>query len=119
MSLQLKPENLAAAYDYLRTTPPFSSWKLPPSDEVEFAVTRHRDREGDHCVYQYTAEHVIRVSSAAIKTTDALMQVIAHEMLHARQEITKTARRGEHNPQFRTIARRICKVHGWPTETFV
>ncbi len=119
MALLLTPQMLAAAYEYLRTTPPFKAWKLPHADEIELAVTLHRDREGDHCVYQRTTEHIIRVSAAAIKTTDALMQVMAHEMLHARQEITKTARRGGHNADFKRLAKRVCRYHGWDETKFV
>jgi len=38
---------------------------------------------------------------------------------HARQEITKTARRGGHNKEFHRLARRVCKVHGWDVRLFV
>lgn len=110
---------LETAYEYLRSTSPFKSWKLPPVEEIELAVTRHRDREGDHCVYRRTQDHIIRVSAAAIKTTDALMQVMAHEMCHAYQEQTKTARRGEHNTEFKRLAKRVCRYHGWETAHFI
>lgn len=117
--LLLTPHSLAAAYDYLRTTPPFKGWKLPDSDAVEFAVTKHRDREGDHNVYKRGGEHIIRVSSHVIKTTDALMQVIAHEMLHMRQEIAKTISRVSHNREFKRLGRRVCRHHGWDAVRFV
>src|SRR3990167_10802079 len=84
MTLLLTPAALSAAYEFLRTTSPFRGWKLPHADEVEFHVTRHRDREADHEVRR--REHTIRVSSRTIKTTDALMQAMAHEMIHAYQD---------------------------------
>lgn len=119
MTLPLTPHVLAAAYEYIRATAPFKSWRLPEAEAVEFCVTNHRDREGDHCVYQRTTEHIIRVSSYAITTTPALMIVMAHEMIHERQEIARTARRGGHNAEFHRLAKRVCKVHGWDARLFV
>ena len=119
MTLPLTPQVLATAYEYLRATTPFAGWKLPSADEVEFCVTNHRDREGDHCVYKRTTEHIIRVSSYMITTTPALLIVMAHEMIHEWQEITKTARRGGHNKEFHRLAQRVCKVHGWDVRLFV
>ena len=118
MTLPLTPHVLAAAYEYLRATTPFKSWKLPPADEVEFGVTQHRDRDGDHSSYQRTNEHIIRASTYWVKTTDALMQVMAHEMIHVRQQITKSARHGGHNMEFQRLAKRVCKVHGWHPHLF-
>lgn len=119
MTLPLTPHMLASAYEYLRTTPPFARWKLPHADEVEFSVTRHRDREGDHCTYKYTDAHVIRASTYYIKTTDALMQVIAHEMLHALQHYRKTTPKNRgHNAEFKRLSARICAIHGWNRHLF-
>jgi SprT-like family len=119
VTLPLTPHVLEAAYAYLRATSPFAGWKLPHSDEVEFAVTKHRDREGDHGVYCRTTEHIITVSSYYIKTTAELMVVMAHEMVHEKQEIAKTARRGGHNKEFHRLAKRVCKVHGWDVRLFI
>lgn len=121
MSLPLTPHILAAAYEYLRATQPFSAWKLPPAEEVEFGVTRHRDREADHGLYKRTMEHCIRVSSAKVKASDSLIQAIAHEMIHAYQDgIKRTgSRRVDHNKEFDRLAARVCSVHGWDVEKFL
>lgn len=119
MSLPLTPHILAAAYEYLRTTQPFSGWKLPPADEVEFGVTRHRDREGDHSTYRRTTEHIIRVSAYYVKTTQALLICLAHEMIHAHMELSKTTQRNDHGTTFKCLARRVCRVHGWEVEKFL
>lgn len=37
--LHLTLEMLEGAYEYLRTTPPFRRWKLPPGADIEFHVT--------------------------------------------------------------------------------
>lgn len=117
MTPLLTPHSLAAAYDYLRTTLPFRAWKLPLADEVEFCVTRHRDREADHNTYRRTDEHIIRVSSYVVKTTDGLMQAMAHEMIHAKQVVAGTSTR--HNADFKRLANRVCALHGWKYDSFL
>lgn len=118
MTLPITPAALAAAYEYLRTTPPFKGWKLPHADEVEFRVTRHRDREADHEVLR-RRNHIIRVSAVRIKTTDALMQAMAHEMVHGYQDgIARTDTRAIHNSEFKRLAQRVCRMHGWHYEGF-
>ena len=77
MTLPLTPAVLAAAYEYLRATSPFKGWRLPHCDEVEFSVTRHRDRMADHTTYCYTLDHVIRASTYHIKTTNDLIEAVA------------------------------------------
>lgn len=118
MTLPLTPDSLAAAYDYLRTTPPFKRWKLPVSDEVEFRVTRHRGEYGAHDVRR--SEHCVWVSSSIVTTTERLMMTMAHEMLHAYQDgIAKTATRTVHNREFHRLAARVCKSHGWAVGEFI
>ncbi len=46
MTLPLTPEMLRACYEFLRSTPPFRRWSLPPGDEIGFHVTRNRTRIG-------------------------------------------------------------------------
>lgn len=117
--MHLTPDMLAHAYEYLRTTPPFRRWKLPHADVVEFEVHRSREREGDHCTYKRTLDHCIGVSSYNIKTTNALLQVMAHEMVHAYQARTRATRGTGHNKAFHKLAARVCKHHGWAVEGFV
>ena len=119
MTLPLTPHVLVAAYEYLRATAPFRRWALPPADEVEFCVTRHRDREGDHDVRGAQRDHVLRVSSYWIKTTSELMEVMAHEMIHAKQRMTRTASNDKHNAEFHRLAQRVCQQHGWDKIEFM
>ena len=119
MTLPLTPRVIEAAYEYLRATEPFSAWHLPHADDVEFAVTRHRDREGDHSTYRGTTEHIIRVSSYHIKTTRTLLVCLAHEMIHAHMDRAKLNQRNDHGSQFKRLAARVCSVHGWEVEKFL
>src|SRR3990167_7488256 len=115
MSLPLTPALLEAAYEYLRATPPFRAWHLPPATGVKFVVTKHRDREGDHGVEG--GVDILRVSSNVIGHTNSLLQVIGHEMIHMRQAVQKV--RSNHNADFHRMARRACKYHGWDVKLFV
>lgn len=115
----MNPHTVVAAYAFLRETSPFNKWKLPPADEVEFHVTRHRDREADHTIYCDTQDHIIRVSAYYVKTTLQLMVAVAHEMVHMRQVRTGTeSRRCMHNAHFKRTAKRVCQVHGFDFSTF-
>lgn len=112
MSLPLTPHMLAAAYEYLRSTPPFKAWNLPEADVVEFHITRHVDREADHTTFTITGEHRIRVSENVVGTTDTLMQALGHEMIHA-------AKGHAHGIAFRRAAKRACFLHGWDEKRFL
>jgi len=122
MTLPITPDSLTAAYEYLRTTPPFKSWRLPHADAVEFHVTRHRDREADHRVYcktraDMTLRHIIRVSAYHITTTAKLMEAVGHEMIHMHQAVM--GNKVQHSPQFNRWNARMCEVHGWAVVGFV
>lgn len=120
MTLPLTPRILAGAYEYLRTTPPFLRWKLPPAEEVEFHVLQTKLLEADHTVYERTDEHVIRVSAGKIGFTSNLMPAMAHEMIHARQVISKTETPNTtHNAEFHRLAKLVCRYHGWDYKLFV
>lgn len=128
MTLHLTPGVLAAAYEYLRATLPFKRWKLPHADEVEFHVTRHRDRQGDHALYTSgdghmirRGDHSIRMSASTTKTTGDLLLFLAHEMVHAYQDgvARSGSRRVAHNREFLRLSRLVCRAHGWPADEFV
>src|SRR5438128_409565 len=84
MSLPITPETLAAAYDFLNTTPPFSKWNLPESDDVKFIVSKS-DR--DIAAYRWNGEqHTICLSAKFIGHTLTLYIYLAHEMVHMHLE---------------------------------
>ena len=121
MTLALTPAALAGAYEYLRTTPPFKGWKLPHADEVEFHVTRHRDRYGDHNEIPRPVEHCIRVSEVNVTTTGDLLELMAHEMIHGYQDVVRKTgnKRWPHNAEYKRLAKRVCDSHGWKLEGFI
>lgn len=113
--LVLTPEMLAAAYDYLQTTPPFCSWNLPESEDITFKTMRHKINAADWS--RDGGRHIIRVNLWHT-TTDALMMRLAHEMIHAHEDHNSCGTRGEHSAAFKEWAREVCALHGWDTGLF-
>jgi hypothetical protein len=120
MNLPLTPETLAAAYEYLRSTPPFNKWKLPPSGEVLFKVAKTRHKQG---WYQWDgSRHTITASTGRIAQSHTLLVLMAHEMIHLYLEIkgweSKKGSNDVHNAAFRKFAVRVCKYHGFDPKAF-
>jgi len=120
VSLILTPENLATAYDYLRSTQPFSRWNLPDSEDVVFRVGRAPRSFG---WYQWDGgRHTITASEKAIGHTSTLMLIMAHEMVHLHLEATgmesRTGDTSIHNAAFRKCAAQVCRFHGFDPKAF-
>ena len=116
MTLRLTPAMLEAAYEYLRSTPPFRGWRLPHADDVEFRITDAIDYMG--LWEKNGVQHRISVSDRRVGHTKTLMVVMAHEMVHIRQDRDGTDKGPDHNDAFRKHARRICRVHGFDPKEF-
>jgi hypothetical protein len=114
MTLPLTPEILAASYGFLRATPPFCRWKLPPADVVEFRVIRNRKIHGDHSLYE--GRHRIRISEGAVAHTDTLVLSMAHEMIHVK--LDSEGVKSEHGSDFHRLAKLVCKYHGFDPKMF-
>ncbi|HJR55150.1 MAG TPA: SprT-like domain-containing protein [Rhizomicrobium sp.] len=128
--LHLTPELLEASYEYLRLSPPFRGWNLPEGDQISFRVMGARDRYG-HFRGRHTKARAkarasargvdsfseIAISAGKVRSTDMLMATMAHEMIHLYQDETGSAR-GHHNPQFLSLAARVCAFHGFDLESF-
>lgn len=119
MTLPLTPATLEAAYEYLRTTPPFSAWSLPEGDEIKFTVSRSRKwfaRYG-----RVNGKHAIEVSANSVGHGTTLMTSLGHEMVHLHLEELGMDRRGTtntHSGAFRRLAEEVCKMHGWDLKAF-
>jgi hypothetical protein len=120
MTLPLSPEILAAAYDYLLTTPPFSNWNLPDSEEASFKLSRRKKEFGRYQLIE--GRHTITASIHSIAHTYTLMRFMAHEMVHLHLQIMGWESRSQseevHNAAFGKFAAQICKVHGFDPKEF-
>lgn len=111
MTLHITPEMARAAYELLRTTPPFKRWKLPPAEEVEFRVTTSRKVAA--IAFKGPQGHRIDVSARHNGTLATLVMTVAHEMVHFRQ-----TEKAEHGAEYRRLARQVCRHHTWDEKLF-
>lgn len=115
MTLRLTPDILAAAYDFLRTTEPFKSWKLPESDDIGFHVVRDPKMYADFGPDDKGVP-IIRVSAATVGHTITLLAYTGHEMIHLRQHMAGVA--VNHGVAFKKMAAQVCKAHGFDIKAF-
>lgn len=118
MSLPLSSDVLAAAYEYLSTTQPFSEWNLPDSEDVKFRVIKAPDVRGWYLL-GHDGSHTIAVSSRCIGRTQSLIETMAHEMVHLHQGDVKMDTPGaQHNRAFWKLADSVCGFHGFDPKLF-
>lgn len=116
MTLALHPEHLRATYDYLRAFKPFCRWKLPPGEEVAFRVTADQNLPG---FYQLVAkQHWIGVSTRWAGAHTTVQKLIAHEMIHLKQELDGLVTSSMHNADFRRRSQIVCREWGWDAQDF-
>lgn len=116
--LHLTREILAGVYDALRVCQPFRGWKMPPASEIKFEVSRSTTEEGHYTRYVRTDRHFISVSGALIGRYQALVEVMAHEMIHLHQAVVRKETSAQHNADFRRKAKRVCAVLGFDPHLF-
>lgn len=119
MSLPLTPETLSAAYEYLRTTPPFNRWNMPESEDVRFRISKRQTEFGRY--HREGTVHCISMSHKSVGHTCTLMFYMAHEMVHLHLEAMGIESGGGlsvHNAAFRAWAAQVCKVHGFDLKAF-
>lgn len=113
MSVPITRATLIAAYELLRTTPPFLGWSLPDAGEVEFEIFRAKTHFGD------CDGDKIRVSCGKHGQLNTLLATVAHEAIHLHQMRKGLETRGvEHNNDFKRRAAQICRLHGWDAAAF-
>lgn len=127
MTLPLNAERLALLYDFLAECPPFDKWNMPPSDEIKFVVTRSNSTRGYYV--RPTGKHEIGISTVCCGWMNAVVWVMAHEMVHLHQgDVDKPGARkscggmetpnAEHNAAFKKLAQIVCKIHGYDPHEF-
>lgn len=115
--MHITPEMMEAAYELLRTTPPFRSWRLPPGADVEFHVIRSNDRSGDY-FRKAGGTHCIRVNDKWVGNLLSLLRVMAHEMCHLRHEATCPGDQAVHGRRFSALASAVCRSHHLDPKSF-
>lgn len=117
MTLHFTADTLRAAYNFLNETPPFNKWNLPDGEDVEFVVIRSKTDAGWHKIEN--GRNVIAASSVCIGRTESLVELMAHEMVHAHQRSMGTETSGvTHNRAFELLAAQVCRHHGFDPKLF-
>lgn len=112
MAFPLTKELLSASYDLLLLTPPFVRWKMPPSDEITFSITRSIDTRGFA-----TGIDKIGISERNVGRFETLLPTMAHEMVHVYNHV-KGHNRSAHGAEFQRCAALVCKYHGFDPKMF-
>lgn len=114
----LTPDMIEAGYEFLRSTLPFRRWDLPHPDRIRFRVMVTTDRyghwKGD--VEGDTVGELAISQNMPDARTCLLIQTIAHEMVHMRQEALRM--RDLHGRGFKSLAKTVCLRHGWDINEF-
>ena len=116
--MQLTPEIVKAAYEFLIKTPPFNRWKLPQSSDVKFLVAKSDKIYGCFNTYADSTKLEIVVSDKTVGHTDLLLATVAHEIIHLYQHIHSKCTKAEHNAHWKKLAGTVCKHHGWDVKAF-
>ena len=119
--IPITTETIAAAYEYLRTTPPFNKWNLPECDDITFKVANDPHHIGWHRVDGRGSKrkHLIAISSKCVGHTQSLMATVSHEAIHLYMASTGMDRGvGEHGAAFQKIAAKVCGIHGFDHKAF-
>ena len=120
---KVTPAQVRAAYELIRRLPPFCEWDLPPANNgVTFGVNNARKEYGRYTHLGrgvgHPGFHRIDISRHNVKTLHALTLTMAHEVLHLRQQLTRTHNRAQHNAEFLRLARRVCLSLGLDSKGF-
>jgi hypothetical protein len=110
----IHPDHLVTIYDSLRLLPPFCEWKLPPSDEIEFAAPLRLD-----CIGEYSfPPHKITVSNARCGTYQTALETMLHEMCHLSNSLEGTFKANNHGHAFRAKYKRVARLWGMDEKAF-
>lgn len=112
--MRITPLDLLETYEYLSTLAPFNEWSLPGSSALDFVVNRSQQLQGEYD----TDPHTIKISSYFCTTWNDVIETVAHEMVHLACEKKGHYNHADHDPQFRRLARKVCKAFGWKLEEF-
>lgn len=115
----MTPKQVRALYICLREQKPFRRWGLPAADRIKFGV----ENTGDAWGFYGTdgGERRTIVLSTRCRTLSLALRVLAHEMVHLKQDMMgrlPTVEHGHHNSTFRRLADQVCRDVGLDPEHF-
>jgi len=119
--MRINQTRLAIVYESLAKLPPFSRWKLLPSELITFKLTKDPDFYGRFTEGESAEPPLIEINPEMCDTFEEIVRTMAHEMIHLRQYLTggiKPCRNGGHCKKFNRLARQVCEAFDWDLGTF-
>ena len=115
------PKRLAAIYEMLLLFLPFSRWGLPPARNIQFRLVSNTTYDGYYSFNKHRKmPHTIGI--AAYDTFSALISVMAHEMVHLKEQIdghvSGCAGENYHSKEWRRLAALVCRKLGFESRGF-
>jgi hypothetical protein len=107
---------LRAVYDMLEMTEPFCRWNLPPSEDIEFAVTQSPKISG-RCSVGEGPTFKLEVSNKLHTYPKTMMATMAHEMIHVYQACAGIE--FDDGQGFKVLAAEVCEAHGFDLGAFL
>ena len=110
---------LRAVYAFLQHMPPFERWDLPAVGTIRFEILRDSDA-GEYFVDDRDRHH-IAVNADTHITLLQMVETVAHEMVHLRQDLLgklPEIKTEKHNQEFRRLARVVCRNLGFDVQRF-
>ena len=112
--MRLNSEVVKNLYASLYCCYPFTKWKMPLPEEIDFVVTSDPETMG---TYMYDEgekhEHTITISAARCGFMETVIKTVAHEMIHMSRSGTITDAWLKHDATFRRRAHQIGKELGF------
>ncbi len=102
-------ETVEATYTWLLHFPPFNRWNLPAAERLNFAVDHLKSMWADYDPETKT----VRVSSAKVSTYPSLLQAVAHEMIHVREDAVGKWSDKHDTAFFKRSVKLVCKHWGF------
>jgi len=109
MTLHITPAIIEAAYVLICETPPFRRWKLPSPDDLEFYAVPLPDNDQGELMKKQDGKYRITVNPNRHKTLRSMLETLAHEVAHIRQD--QLGKKDHHGKSFQKLARQICTIH--------
>jgi hypothetical protein len=107
--MEITKNQLAHAYEFLCSCPPFETWNLPSAEDVQFKVTHNKGYIGEYTIDK-KGRHQISASTKHITSVHALIELMAHEMIHLHEKEAGMETRAEHSPAFKLLAAQVCAI---------
>ena len=99
-------ETIKSVYVLLLQFPPFSRWNLPPPEKLTFYVVDYKTEWGEY----HPVKMTVRVSTENVSTFLSLLQAVAHECIHIRQDVSgRYPVKKMHNADFKRYVKQVCK----------